>query len=134
MILDGDGRPAKRFTEDPFTAIEAFLAEHGCTLGPQSGPPEPRVIGFLGYDLARVVEQLPGGSDLGRDTPDVWLGVYDALVRWQGDRADIVGPGAAKLATRITGDLQGVRVYEPFGSGGIEIGALHRRTLTRGMP
>ena len=28
--LDETGRPAQRFTGDPFAAAEAFLAEHGC--------------------------------------------------------------------------------------------------------
>jgi len=83
VILDETGRPAKRFTADPFDAAEAFLTEHGCTLGPQSGPPEPRVIGFLGYDLARIVERLPGGPALGNDTPDLWLAAYGAIVRWK---------------------------------------------------
>ena len=98
VVLDADGRPARRFTADPLVAIEEFLAEHECTLGPQSGPPEPRVIGFLGYDLARVIEQLPGGSDLGQETPDVWLGAYGALVRWRDDNAEIIGPDAAARA------------------------------------
>src|SRR5215468_8521056 len=44
VLLDMHGRPTKRFTADPFAAAEAFLAEHGCTLGPRSdGPPEARV-------------------------------------------------------------------------------------------
>ncbi len=105
VVLDETGRPAKRFAADPFDAMEAFLAEHDCVLGPQAGPPEPRVIGFLGYDLARIVEQLPGGPALGQDTPDLWLGAYGALVRWRGDDAgEIVGPDAAaraRLAERI---------------------------------
>ena len=103
VVLDENGRPAKRFTADPFDAAEAFLAEHGCTLGPETGPPEPRVIGFLGYDLARIVERLPGGPALGQDTPDLWLGAYGAIVRWRGDEAELVGDGAAraKLAALI---------------------------------
>src|SRR4051812_14185561 len=49
--LDENGRAAQRFTADPFEAAEAFLAEHGCTLEPrQDAIPEPRVIGFFGYD------------------------------------------------------------------------------------
>jgi len=81
--LDAEGRPARRFTADPLDAAEAFLATHGCTLGGSpSGPPVPRVIGFFGYDLARVVERLPGGPDLGKDSPDLWLGAYDAIARW----------------------------------------------------
>jgi para-aminobenzoate synthetase component 1 len=90
--LDANGRPAKRWTADPFEAAEAFLAEHGCTLEPHTGgPPEPRVIGFFGYDLARVVEQLPGGPALGTDTPDLWLGAYDAVARCRGGEHEVVG-------------------------------------------
>jgi para-aminobenzoate synthetase component 1 len=90
--LDANGRPEKRWTADPFEAAEAFLAEHGCTLEPRTGgPPEPRVIGFFGYDLARVVEQLPGGPRLGADVPDLWLGAYDAVARCRGGEHEVVG-------------------------------------------
>ena len=90
VVLDADGRPAKRFTADPFEAADAFLAEHGCPFQPSAGgAPEPRVIGFLGYDLARVVEQLPGGPALGQDTPDLWLAAYGAVARWRGDDGDV---------------------------------------------
>ena len=82
VILDETGRPQRRFTADPFEAAESFLLEHGCSLEPQHGAPEPRVIGYLGYDLARVVETLPGGPELGRDCPDLWLGAYGAIARW----------------------------------------------------
>src|SRR6185295_13721801 len=79
-------------------AVQDFLIEHGCTLEAEPGAPEPRVIGYLGYDLARVVEQLPGGPTLGHDTPDVWLGAYDAVVRWRGEAAEIVGRDDAACA------------------------------------
>ena len=105
VVLDANGRPARRFTADPLVAIEDFLAAHGCTLGPHTGPPEPRVIGFLGYDLARVIEQLPGGPDAGQDTPDVWLAAYGALVRWRDDDAEIIGRDAearSRLAAQLT--------------------------------
>ena len=86
VILDADGRPAKRYTADPFEAAAQFLAEHGCPVQASSGaPPEPRVIGFFGYDLARVVEALPGGPALGQDTPDLWLAAYGAVARWHGE-------------------------------------------------
>src|SRR5687768_13881556 len=32
VLLDTDGRPIRRFTEDPLDAAESFLAEHGCSL------------------------------------------------------------------------------------------------------
>jgi para-aminobenzoate synthetase component 1 len=82
--LDENGRPAKRFTGDPFEAAEAFLAEHDCTLGPRAdAPPDARVIGFFSYDLARVIEKLPGGPTLGQDAPDLWLAAYGAVARWR---------------------------------------------------
>jgi para-aminobenzoate synthetase component 1 len=104
VILDASGRPSRRFTADPLDAAEAFLVEHGCSLAPQPGPPEPRVLGYLGYDLARMVEALPGGPERGRDCPDLWLAAYGALARWRGvpgptlDELEIIGPDAAARA------------------------------------
>ena len=99
VVLDRDGRPARRFTGDPLDAAEAFLAEHGCTLEPRgAGPPEPRVIGYLGYDLARVIEPLPGGSAIGPDGPHLWLAAYGAVARWSDDGPELIGPDDAARA------------------------------------
>ncbi len=99
VVLDATGRPVRRFTGDPVEAADAFLIEHGCRLEPAGDPgaaPEPRVIGYLGYDLARVIETLPGGPERGSDCPDLWLGAYGALARWRGsDDAEIIGPDHA---------------------------------------
>jgi anthranilate/para-aminobenzoate synthase component I len=90
--LDAAGRPIRRFTGDPLDAAEAFLAEHGCRREPHAGgDPEPRVIGYLGYDLARVVERLPGGAALGHDGPDLWLAAYGAVARWSDGELAITG-------------------------------------------
>jgi len=102
--LDAEGRPSRRFTADPLDALDAFVRVHGCTLAKTSGPPEPRVIGYLGYDLARVIESLPGGPQIGRDSPDLWLAAYGAVARWNGAMMEIVGPDAAArtlLAARL---------------------------------
>ncbi|CAN5918929.1 aminodeoxychorismate synthase component I [soil metagenome] len=106
VVLGPDGRPVRRFTADPFEAAEAFLAEHGCTFTPSTGAaPCPRVIGYFGYDLARVIEQLPGGPDVGADTPDLWLGAYGAVARWRGtDEHEVVGEDPAACA-RLTAAL-----------------------------
>jgi para-aminobenzoate synthetase component 1 len=107
--LDGAGRAVQRFTDDPFSAAEAFLTEHGCTLDGASAttsePPAPRVIGYLGYDLARVVETLPGGPTLGADTPDLWLAAYDGVARWMAstplDTYELAGPDPRALAAAL---------------------------------
>jgi para-aminobenzoate synthetase component 1 len=104
--LDEAGRPARRFTADPFDAVQDFLAEHGCRLEPAAAAaaPVPRVIGFFGYELARVLSPrpLPGAAN-GRDTPDLWLGAYDAVVRWRGGAAEVIGaePARARLAAQL---------------------------------
>jgi para-aminobenzoate synthetase component 1 len=105
--LDATGRAVERFTGDPFAAAEAFLAEHGCTPQPSatSDDPAPRVIGYFGYDLARVIESLPGGPTLGHDTPDMWLAAYDGVARWRGGGSELayelVGPDPRPLAAAI---------------------------------
>ncbi|HEX7704374.1 MAG TPA: hypothetical protein VF403_26715 [Kofleriaceae bacterium] len=101
--LDGQGRAVQRFSADPFDATEQFLAEHGCTLsGASDALPAPRVLGYFGYDLARVIESLPGGPTLGHDTPDLWLSVYDGVARWSptGDY-ELVGPDPTGLASAL---------------------------------
>ncbi|HUJ62511.1 MAG TPA: anthranilate synthase component I family protein [Kofleriaceae bacterium] len=92
--LDAAGRAIARFTADPFEAAARFLARFGCTRAARGvAPPEPRVIGYLGYDLARVIEQLPGvEGDRSAGASDLWLGAYGAVARWRGDALDIVGP------------------------------------------
>ena len=101
--LDASGRPARRFTADPLDAAEAFLAAHGCVLDAPADPtPVPRVIGYFGYDLARVVERLPGGPRVGHDVPDLWLGAYDAVARWAPDGSlDVTGSSPEWLRTRL---------------------------------
>jgi para-aminobenzoate synthetase component I len=115
--LDEHGRPAQRFTGDPFEAAEAFLAEHGCSLEPRGeGPPDVRVIGYLGYDLARVVEQLPGGPARGADVPDLWLGAYGAVARWRDGRDGVVvGRDRAWLETALSQGPREVGLPPSFG-------------------
>jgi para-aminobenzoate synthetase component 1 len=115
--LDEHGRPTARFTGDPFDAAEAFLAEHGCTLGPRGdGPPDVRVIGFFGYDLARVVEQLPGAPSIGADVPDLWLGAYGAVGRWRdGKDFHAVGKDRAWLEAALTKGPSTVGLPPSFG-------------------
>lgn len=105
--LDRSGSEVEHFTADPLVAAEAFLREHGCTLNraltASAAAPEPRVIGYLGYDLARVVENLPHRPALGSGPPDLWLSAYDAVARWDHDGAEptFIGPRSPELADAI---------------------------------
>lgn len=97
--LGPDGRPVRRSTEDPFAAADAFLARHGCVAG-AAGDRTPRVVGFFGYDLARVVEQLPASAERGAGTPDLWLAAYDRVAGWNPD-VDQLGLDQLPLLPRL---------------------------------
>ena len=61
VVLDRDGRPdasihRRSVRRGRGVPRRARLHARARAIG---GPPEPRVIGYLGYDLARVVERLP---------------------------------------------------------------------------
>jgi para-aminobenzoate synthetase component 1 len=100
---DAAGAVVRAHAGDPLDAIERFVAAHGAGLGPDvrdpdvGGAPEPRVIGYLGYELGRTI--LPGlgrtarglpraaAASAERDgrAPDAWLAAYGAVARWRGD-------------------------------------------------
>ncbi len=96
---------------DPLAAIDAFARAHGAGLdggglARAPGDPRPRVMGFLSYDLGRAIERLSPGPARGDDTPDAWLGAYDAVVRWPAGASagEIVahdGGGAERLAAAL---------------------------------
>ncbi len=107
VLLDREGRPARRWSADPIAAINDFLNEHGAALWPEpaadataaASSAHPRVIGYLGYDLGRHVAPLAAhlerGPALGDDCPDAWLGAYDAVARWNNADADATASAAS---------------------------------------
>ncbi|HEX4422683.1 MAG TPA: chorismate-binding protein, partial [Kofleriaceae bacterium] len=112
--LDAQGRPVQRFTGDPLEAAEAFLAEHGCTLEPRGpGPAEPRVIGYASYDLARVIEALPGRAALGNAGPDLWLAAYGAVARWSHPAAGAGAPAEPAGPETVDPEIIGPETIGP---------------------
>ncbi len=123
---------------DPLAALAAFAAAHGAGLDepPIADGPWPRVLGYLGYDLGRLIERLPAGPTRGADLPDAWLGAYDAIARWPAH-----GPGAvvaidADAAERLLAALARgpARPGRPPQLGALvadDDGAAHRRRIGR---
>jgi anthranilate/para-aminobenzoate synthase component I len=108
---DSDGAEVEREHGDALLAIERFAARHGHVLdtaAPTTEPPPwPRVMGYLGYELARHVEALgPRRDDDDLATiPDAWLGAYPAVMRWprragRDEPGELVGDAAAVEALR----------------------------------
>lgn len=80
---------------DPFTVLERELAAF--PIPPGTGP-EPfcgGAVGFLGYELGRVLERLPARHGDGDGTPDMLVGLYDtaAVFDAQERRCRVVSTG-----------------------------------------
>ncbi len=68
------------FDRDPLDAIKKVLSEYK----PVPDPTLPRffggAVGFMGYDVVRFFEDLPGGNKKGLDIPDIFFMITDTLV------------------------------------------------------
>jgi anthranilate synthase component 1 len=75
------GKNAKlAFEQDPLEVIKKVLSEYR----PVPDPSLPRffggAVGFIGYDVVRFFEELPGREKSGLDTPDIFFMITDTLV------------------------------------------------------
>jgi para-aminobenzoate synthetase component I len=140
---DAAGRLVSDRREDPLAALERFAARHGADLRDAGapGPPEPRVIGWLGYELAQAIEPRAAGP-ADADLPELWMAAYGAVARWQGaaGAVAIVGddPAARQaLADRLAAPRAaaapprfGPLFADPDGDDG---GARHRDRVARAL-
>jgi para-aminobenzoate synthetase component 1 len=109
VVVCEDGRVRWAGDADPFEALAREVSARDPGAGPGS---VPIAIGYLGYDLGRVIEALPARAITDCSAPDMWFGIYGAV--WRHDaaagRAEIVGgdPAArARLAAALAaGDDQ----------------------------
>ena len=87
VIVRGDrGELIWQGDADPFEVLTERAREAGAQRA-HEGPPVPVAIGYLGYDLARVLEPSarwspPEGAQ--RSLPDMHVGIYGAV--WRADR------------------------------------------------
>ncbi len=76
-----DGKTQKlSFERDPLDVLKKVLSEYA----PVPDPSLPRffggAVGFMGYDVVRFFEELPGREKSGLDIPDVFFMITDTLV------------------------------------------------------
>jgi anthranilate synthase component I len=69
-----------RRPEDPLEDLEALLRAAEPLAAPEIGEFWSGAVGFFGYDVARVIEQLPDAPSKGLDVPDALFVFTDALV------------------------------------------------------
>ena len=100
-----DGAVVSDEVTDPLQALDRFAARHGAELRGRGDPgaPEPRVIGWLGYELGHSIEPaVPPRPARPDDPPDLWMGAYAAVARWRGagGAGEIVGDRRAVARLR----------------------------------
>lgn len=90
VTVDGDA-----VAGDPFAVLERELAAHTLPPGVAPAPFGGGAIGFLGYELGRVLERLPARHGGGDGTPDMLVGLYDTAAVFDGRerRAWVVSTG-----------------------------------------
>ena len=108
---DHAGTVVETWTGDPLLAAEKFATEFGANLRDRhvsDASPRPIVIGYFGYELAGVDARTSStklSSAPHTDAPpELWLGAYGAVARWQAASldgvaaVDIVGDDATSIA------------------------------------
>jgi para-aminobenzoate synthetase component I len=120
-LFDRTGMATERFEADPLDTLESLIREHSAGWTDDIAGPVPVAMGYLGYDLSRAIEPYAQGAAARVDAvPDMWIGLYDAV--WRFDtrtrQSDIVGrnPGARRaLAEAIARGDEQFRTPPRFG-------------------
>nr|WP_276282183.1 anthranilate synthase component I family protein [Halorussus sp. DT72] len=73
-------------TPDGFDALDGLLADERLVRGDCAVPYPCGAFGWLSYDLARELEELPDATDDDRGLARLQLGVYDRVAAWREPR------------------------------------------------
>ena len=79
----GDATGWREIGTDPFDCLQRLLAQYKVPSGAAPVPFAGGAVGYLGYDLGRLVERLPTlAVDDQPELPESWFGFYDAIVAY----------------------------------------------------
>lgn len=107
------GRPGETTGQDPLRALATLLSDYDLANPSDSNlstgaPFQGGLIGYIGYDIAPLIERLPRRCPRDSEMPDIRLGLYDAyvIVDHRAARAtlhavDILGEGSAITRKRL---------------------------------
>ena len=86
-----------------FRELRALLGRYRASRAGEAGPDQPELtvgaVGFLAYELGRLIEQLPGRAPDDLGLPDLHLGLYDATLAYD-HRHGVWHASAAEFAAR----------------------------------
>lgn len=83
VLSDGNGHPTQELEADPFDYLESLLREYSLPAGQASVPFTGGAVGYLSYDLGRLVECLPSTALADHpELPEACLAFYDSVVAY----------------------------------------------------
>ncbi len=103
VLSDGDGSQEREIEGDPFEYLEALLKQYAVPEGMWPVPFVGGAVGYLGYDLGRLVERLPNTALVDHpELPEAYLAFYDTAVAYdhQEGRAFLISTGLPEPSGR----------------------------------
>ncbi|WP_240318866.1 aminodeoxychorismate synthase, component I [Halorussus rarus] len=99
-------------TPEGFDALDDLLASERLVRGDCEVPYPCGAFGWLSYDLARELEDLPETTDDDRGLPRLQLGVYDRVAAWREPRGEGTTELRITCCPRVDPDDDATAVYD----------------------
>jgi anthranilate synthase component 1 len=85
-VLEEKGGASRRITESPFEALKRLTVRPGFAADPDLPPLSSGAVGYLGYDAARLFEEIPDRHPKNGEMPDGLFLLFDAVVAFDHPR------------------------------------------------
>jgi anthranilate synthase component 1 len=97
-VFEEKGGASRRLTESPFEALARLTVRRGFTADPDLPPLSSGAVGYLGYDAARLFEEIPDRHPKYGEMPDGLFLLFDAVVAFDHPRQRLL------LLTAVEGE------------------------------
>jgi anthranilate synthase component 1 len=110
--LEAGPNPGIDSPSPSFQALDDLLARETLVRGDCDVPYPCGAFGWLSYDLAREIEDLPETTVDDRGLPGVQVGVYDLLAAWEEPRPEGQVPLRITACPRVPADAELDEIYD----------------------
>jgi anthranilate synthase component 1 len=97
-VFEERGGASRRLTESPFEALERLTVRPGFAADPDLPPLSSGAVGYLGYDAARLFEEIPDRHPRDGVMPDGLFLLFEAVVAFDHPRQRLL------LLTNVEGE------------------------------
>ncbi|WP_123536318.1 aminodeoxychorismate synthase, component I [Halosimplex salinum] len=102
IVSPEDAAAASGDSSPSIDALVDRLAEESLARGDCEVPYPCGAVGWLSYDVARELEDLPASAEPDRELPRLQIGVYDRLAAWAEPRESEQSEGGDDTTLRVT--------------------------------